>query len=177
MMRILLTAILFAGCAQTAQQSRLQRVGEWSVHRQVDPFNDVAVWAAIQLSPTSTPQRASALSVGCALGIAPSVYVAHGKYFYGDGNDRVSVLYRVDSNEPVGPRMADLGDNREFSTIEGEQALRMIRAMLAGRQIVIRVTDPLDGENFTDTYSLTRLREAAASIPCIAPLLADNGGV
>lgn len=90
-------------------------------------------------------------------------------YMGGDSNNRVVVRYRFDSEEPSPEERWRLyaGDRRAHAPA-GRMAELTRRAREAER-VVIRVTDPLDGEVKTNTFPLNGVSRALDRLTCEMP--------
>jgi hypothetical protein len=108
-------------------------------------------------------------------GVGFVLMVTLGGYMGGDRNDRVVVRYRFDDGEasPEARWRLFAGNTRTHAPMEQVAELTLL-ARDADR-VVIRVTDPLDGEVKTNTFHLDGVSRALDQLTCVPPEARPNG--
>jgi hypothetical protein len=139
--------------------------GQWQVVRHVDPLTDADRSFTYQtgalIQGRAAPQ--GALSVNC-LEDGPEVSVALGGVM-GGSNGRVITVLRFDQAPPL-PAEAWILQARNDAATAIRGSRQLIERMKAARTVVIKVTDPLDGEERIWRYSLIGFSAAFNRLSC-----------
>jgi hypothetical protein len=161
---IILAMIVFAF---PVSGQNITNFGRWNYEEISDQFTDEVT--PIIYSQTFQEYRGSTeamLSIRCVDENIVLVYVLGG-FMGGDLRDKIDFRYRVDNNPASseidltllsGKRLA-YTDNRNFVN-------NLVREMISGLNIVVQVTDRLDGEIRVHSYSLDGFYRAFERLPC-----------
>ena len=96
-----------------------------------------------------------------------NVLVIWGKFFGGDRDDRVAVTYRLDDRPSPGPMRWTMLPSSEAAWMPMHLVNDFVAEARTARTLALRVTDPLDGETITNTFSLEGFGTALDRIiPC-----------
>jgi hypothetical protein len=96
-----------------------------------------------------------------------NVVVLWGKFFGGDRDDRVEVRYRFDDRTSPAPLRWKMFSKGESAWMPMNAVDAFVAAARSSGTLVLRVTDPLDGETITNTFSMQGASEALNRIlPC-----------
>lgn len=128
--------------------------GDWTYTVEVDPIDDSDRSLAMTLSPEPSGGEYGSLAFKCLVD-GLNVMIGWGSYFGGDSDDDVLVVYRFDSEPASSQQYWHLfpGSN-EMAWMPMDLVPQFIADAGQHRKVVVRVTDPLDGETKTHTYSL-----------------------
>jgi len=143
-----------------------ERVGDFVVVMDRDELDDSNRSYIFTAAVNDTGNRTVGLAWKC-MEDGLNILILFGTYFGGDADDEIQVRYRFDDGEP--------SDIQYWPLLQGNESaympMHLIRgfteqALGAGR-VVVRVTDPLDGETLTDTFDLRGLGGALQRLlPC-----------
>ena len=104
--------------------------------------------------------------------VVPTIYVNFGKSFAGNSDNEVIVQIRVDGGEAYRgfwdlhePGFFGMSD-RAWIRARNQDVRRLLREMYEGNELLIGVTDPLDGEQLTARLDLSGFSEALEQLPC-----------
>lgn len=95
-----------------------------------------------------------------------NVILLLGGYMGGDRDDEIQVRYRFDSAPPSGTEYWSLFQSKESAYLPMRRVPAFTAQARTARQVLIRVTDPLDGEARTNTFDLGGLEAALRQLPC-----------
>lgn len=95
-----------------------------------------------------------------------NVVYLFGKYLGGDRNDQVLVRYRIDQSPPSQQAHWGMFTGNEATFMPMHEVRGFTSAALSGKEIVIEVVDPLDGEATRGRMGLSGLRDALPKLPC-----------
>ena len=165
------TLLLALAPAPAAAQ---ETIGSFMVVMNKDPIDDV------DLSAIGTPALDSgdrtALLVWRCMEDGLNVIYQWDKYFGGDSDDDVSLVWRFDSDPAWDSQWAQLlGEEQKSAWIRMSQVAPVTRAALGARTIAVRVRDPLDGETITDQFEIDGLLTALRKLSCARHVLAELG--
>lgn len=82
-----------------------------------------------------------------------NVIIAVG-YQAGDDDDDVQVMYRFDTEDPVGPFYAPLSQSNKLIYLPMRRVPNFTRKMRSSEKVAVRVIDPYDGEITQEVVSL-----------------------
>lgn len=145
------------------------RIGSFHIVASNDPFDDSDRSSILNLG-TDLERGTPSLAWKC-MSDGLNVIVLIGGYMGGDSNDRVRVRHRFDSDPASGEEYWRLLSGNESAYIPMNQVKRFTSRAMTSDQVLIRITDPLDGENRTNTFELEGLRRALQTLPCARGLL------
>jgi len=94
-----------------------------------------------------------------------NILLMHG-YMIGDRDDEVRVELRVDKNPAYGPAYWPLLSGQEASFMPMSHIDTYLKELESGDSLVIRVTDPGDGEIKTGSFSLSGFSETVRKLGC-----------
>jgi hypothetical protein len=94
-----------------------------------------------------------------------TIIFAHG-YKGGNRQDKVSVLYKFDDNPPSSEKYYDLGSNSQHTFVSTPDVADFTRQALSSQKLIVRITDPLDGERSDASFSLTGLSTELIKLSC-----------
>lgn len=162
-------AAALAGCGPASAQSDDDDVDRYgpdvAVVRSTDRITD-AVTRSVLIGHDDDDVSAVVFCPARAGG--PVVALMH-KYLAGDDDEDVRVTYRVDRRRAVGPAWGRLSaDNRATFTdvYDDDAAGAWAPALAAGRELVVRVVDPYDGEVLESVHDLGGAARALRRLPC-----------
>ena len=143
--------------------------GDWIIFINIDPFSDEDKSLAL---PLGGRNRAKASSEAVVIGFTCradvlSVTLSH-KHMTGGLGGKVVVQIRVDDNPPYGPNDWILFSNSilSFPQTITKDIKAIIRQMLAGSTVIVRITDPSAEEVLTTRWSLNGFSEAVKHLVC-----------
>ena len=130
----------------------------FDVSRSKDPIDDsnrtIAMTTAIEQS-----DREPAFGWQCMEDGLNIVY-HFGTYFGGNDDNEVTIRYRFDETPPSGPEAWQLLAGNRSVYVPMDQVAEFSRLAQEAKLLSIRVSDPLDGETYTDQFNLTGAAEA-----------------
>lgn len=135
---------------------------EWLFERSVDPMTDVDQ-SFIFASAQPGGDNELALGVKC-LSSEPRLILMHG-YMGGNRAGQVLVELRIDGGDVITQRWG-LADSKRGSFAPRSEQASTIARFKAGSTVVVRVTDPLDGERKVDTFTLSGFTSLYDQLPC-----------
>ncbi len=80
--------------------------------------------------------------------------------YMGGKDDEVTVTYRFDSAPAVGPRRFGLLTGNKFAYLPEREVDEFTKLAISSQSLVVRATDPMDGETKTYKVGLRGLAEA-----------------
>lgn len=146
------------------------RIGAFTVVTSKDEMDDSEQTYLVTTSTESAGVRveagSGALSWKCEYdGLNILVFI--GTYMGGDDDDEVVVRTRLDSDPPSESEYWSLTANKYGAWMPVGQVRAFTVRALRARSLLVRVTDPLDGETVTHTFELAGLQRALAQVrPC-----------
>jgi hypothetical protein len=156
----------FAPAPAAAQET----IGSFAIIPNKDPITD-ADRGLVGTVALDSGDR-SALLVWRCMEDGLNVIYQWDRYFGGDSDDDVALVWRFDSEPASNPQWAQLLDKDQDSAwIRMNQVAPFTRAALAAGRVAVRVTDPLDGETITDQFNLDGLQPALRRLSCASDLL------
>ncbi len=146
--------------------------GYWTIDEETDPITDARiVWATTIASAVVTKDWGYStydnpyIGIRCT-GSTLEAFVRFDTFIAGQiGNDRVPVLYRVDSQASVREQWSE---STNSVAIFAPQPATFVRALLTGSQLVVRATS-FDSEVLTLTVRVTGLADVLGNLPCYRP--------
>ncbi|HEY0969653.1 MAG TPA: hypothetical protein VGE02_01615 [Gemmatimonadales bacterium] len=176
-MRILVPALLatLLSPLAPAPAAAQETIGSFAVVPNRDPITDAdrGVVGTVALDPGDR----AALLVWKCMEDGLNVIYQWDRYFGGDEDDDVALVWRFDSEPAWERQWAQLLDQEQNSAwIRMHQVTPFTGAALAARKVAVRVTDPLDGETITDQFELDGLLPALRQLSCAGDLLRSLGG-
>jgi hypothetical protein len=170
---IFLSAFVLA-LAVTAHAQEPQMIGSFAYVHSLDPMTDADRSTIMNLGE-DTSSRSLSLGWRCMSdGLNILVLTGH---MGGDRSDRVVVQYRLDSSPASESQRWQQSSNSQAAFAPMNQVSQLTQAMMNSKKVVVRVSDPLDGETKTNTFSLSGLSEALRKLPCASDLVRTRGGV
>lgn len=136
--------------------------GSFEVSHGKDPIDDTNRSLAMT-GPIEVSDREPAFGWQCMEDGLNIVYV-FGTYFGGNDDNEVTIRYRFDDDTPSGTEMWQLLNGNRAVYVPMDQVDAFTRRARAAKLLSIRVTDPLDGETYTDQFHLTGASEAIAQM-------------
>lgn len=97
-----------------------------------------------------------------------NVLYVFARYLGGDSDDEVVVRYRIDDREASAQAYWPLLQEHEAAHIPMDQVASFTAAARSGRQVLIEVMDPLDGEVISDRFDLDGLAASLQKLECAA---------
>jgi len=88
-----------------------------------------------------------------------------------------SVQIRVDKNEPYGPESWAQGINRKISFAPSFWAALLLDQILEGSSLIVRITDPYDGDRIETSLSLNGLGQTLDSLSCYPDNIYGNSSI
>jgi hypothetical protein len=156
--KMALVTALLAPATLAAQEG----TSGFEVSRSKDPIDDtnrsIAMTAAIEES-----DREPAFGWQCMEDGLNVVY-NFATYFGGDDDNGVTIRYRFDEDPPSGTESWQLLTGNRSVYVPMDQVAEFTRKAQQARLLSIRVTDPLDGETYTDQFNLAGAAEAIEEI-------------
>lgn len=153
----LVTALLAPG-ALAAQEV----ASGFDVTRNKDPIDDtnrsIAMTSAIEQG-----DRTPAFGWQCMEDGLNIVY-HFGTYFGGNDDNEVTIRYRFDDDAPSGTEAWQLLNGNRSVYVPMDQVEEFTRRAKSASLLSIRVTDPLDGETYTDQFNLVGAGAAIAEM-------------
>lgn len=140
--------------------------GDWTYTADADPIDDSDRSMAMTLSPETSGGDYGSLGFKCLVD-GMNVIIGWGSYFGGDSDDDVVVVHRFDS-EPASPQQywhLFPGSN-EMAWMPMDLVPQFVADARQSRKVAVRVSDPLDGETKTFTYSLDGAAAMMDRLPC-----------
>lgn len=135
----------------------------WRIYQSTDVMTDENR-ALVHVAEAGTPGNRHLLAVGCRNG-SPRLILGTG-YMGGDRNANVQILVRFDE-QPVSSVLAwPLMQGKTTVMAPASQTQQLIRGMIRGNYMRIRVIDPLDGEVKTMHFTLNGFSAAYNRLPC-----------
>lgn len=135
------------------------RFGSFTYHEKADPIDDSDRSSIVTLPVDPVEGRDVRFGWACqADGL--NVAFVFGKYFAGDEDNQVLVRYRFDRLAPSEPMYWDLSVNQEIAFLPMELVPTFTRAAKTASKLVLRVTDPSDGEVITHEFALNGVQGA-----------------
>ncbi len=153
-----LVATLLAPAILSAQDG----ASGFEVTRGKDPIDDsnrtIAMTGAIESS-----DREPAFGWQCMEDGLNIVY-HFGTYFGGNDDNEVTIRYRFDDDAPSGTEAWQLLNGNRSVYVPMDQVEEFTRRAKSASLLSIRVTDPLDGETYTDQFNLVGAGAAIAEM-------------
>ncbi len=172
----LVTALLAMsmGASATAQS-------RWTYGSSKDEMTDaVSVHISVTSSPTSDSRgRATSgtLVWRCGADNGQEVFVLLGAFFGGSSDDQVMVAYRFDSEPASAPVPWNQSTSNRGAFMPSEDIPAFTEHVRRSRRLVLRVTDPLDSEAVTYTFSLLGFTAAYRRIQTVCAVPKKNSDV
>lgn len=94
-----------------------------------------------------------------------NIMLSH-KYMTGDSDGAIRVQMRVDQNEPYGPEHWSLASNNKASWMPMKDVPGMIDQLRSGEKLVMRVTDPSNGDTLGQTVRLAGISAEIDKLSC-----------
>lgn len=164
--KVLALAFLAFSLLSTMASGQSSRYGRFSFVADVDEFDGRDTSFVYTESKTDSSRDAALIWRCLADGL--NILYRWDKYLGGDSDNEVRVRYRIDGSEPVGPQYWGLMQSRK----SGHAPMNLVQTLSAeakaGKELLIEVVDPLDGERLTDRFSLIGLSEALKRLSCAA---------
>lgn len=141
--------------------------GDWIYTASVDPIDDSDRSSAMTISAEPSGGDYGSLSFKC-MADGLNVVIGWGSYFGGDSDDDVLVVHRFDS-KPASPRRYwhMFPNSNELAWMPMGLVPQFLTNARQSRKVVIRVSDPLDGETKTHTYSLNGAAAMMDRLACL----------
>ena len=171
-MRSLLPLLLAAALLPTAPAAAAaqQSIGSFMVVRNVDAITDVD--RSVVGTPALDSGDRTSLLVWRCMEDGLNVVYDWDKYFGGDDDDDVLLVWRFDRDPAWEPEYARLfTDGNKSAWLRMGTVESFTRAAVKAGRVVVRVTDPLDDETITDTFELDGLRTALGELTCARSIL------
>lgn len=170
----LLLPLAPASAAAQETEQEMEMIGSFAILMNQDPITDVDR-SMIGTHALESGDR-SALLVWRCMEDGLNVIYQWDKYFGGDSDDDVSIIFRFDSAPAWDAQWAQLlGEEQDAAWIRMSQVAPVTRAALGARKIAVRVRDPLDGETITDQFEIDGLLPALRRLSCASDLLVTLG--
>ena len=135
-----------------------QAPGGWIFDSTKDEMTDeLRFYVSSDSRPTSTSdddEVTGTIAWRCSATEGRELFLLLDKYFGGNSDDEVFVETRFDS-EPPDSAWWNLSRNKRGAFMPTEGISRFTNRVERGRRLLIRVTDPLDGETVTYSFALT----------------------
>lgn len=113
-----------------------------------------------------TPTRGASVGWKC-FSDGLNVILLLGKYYGGDSDDQIRVQYRFDTDPASDVENWSLLTGKKAAYMPMDEVSTFTERAKHAAKVVIRTTDPLDGESHTDEFSLRGATEALARLtPC-----------
>lgn len=155
--------LLFALPAE-AQQPR--QFGDFHAMAHADPMTDADRSFVATFATNETPGRTPMLVWRC-LEDGLNVLYRFDKYLGGDRDEEVRVRMRFDTNAPHPELYWKLFNSKhDIAWLPLRHVPVYTRTAMGASRVVVQVVDPLDGETFTDTFSLRGLQQALRTLSC-----------
>lgn len=139
-------------------------LADWEYKEGRDPFTDEV--RAMASPPSDMYEHDAPLVIGIKCEYDGLNILINHKYLGGDRDDDIQVQMRVDDNERYGPRYWRLEADHRHAWMPLSDVPNLVEEMRNGIRLLIRVTDPLDGESITQAVSLRGFSAALKKLPC-----------
>jgi hypothetical protein len=143
-----------------------KQIGDFHVVMDTDALDDTHRSSVLTIALETSVTRSAAMGWKC-MADGLNVIIVFDTYFGGDSDDDIFVRYRIDQSPASSTQYWRLLQGNESAYMPMKQVSSFTAAAKQGRKLVVRVTDPLDGETYEDEFSLNGLAAALSVIePC-----------
>lgn len=163
---VLVLAALVAGTPAELLAQATSSAGDFTIVRRQDPLDDAN--RSFTVTPALDPvgDREPVFGWHC-MADGLNVVVNFDTYFGGDDDDEIQVRFRFDDSDPSDDTWWPLLQGNKSAYLPMDLVEAFTDRARRSDRLVVRVTDPLDGESYTDTFRLNGLANALKAIlPC-----------
>jgi|GEM_PF-1493046 len=153
------TCGIFAGAAQSQEVL----YGDFIYAENIDDFDDTNT--SFIYTESSNQDRNAMLAWRCFSDGLNIVYFFD-KYLAGDDDEDVVVRYRIDRQEPSDRLYWQLLVVQKSAYMRMNMVDSFTELAIAGSEVRLEVTDPLDGERMVDNFSLKGLQDGLNDLHC-----------
>ncbi len=161
-MRVSLMIAVVVAVGMPAQAVHAQsglRFGSFTYYQKADPIDDSDRSSIVVLPLDPVERREARFGWACQADGLNVAFVV-GKYLGGDEDNQVLVRYRFDRLPPSEPTYWELSVNQEIAFMPMDVVPIFTQTAKTASKLVVRVTDPTDGEEITHEFALNGLQGA-----------------
>ncbi len=136
----------------------------WEYKQKLDAADDIDRSHVVASTDLYEGRDGLIISVKCETD-GLNIMLSH-KVMTGDGDREVSVQMRVDQNEAYGPELWSLATNNKASWMPMKDVPGMITQLRSGEKLVMRVTDPSNGDTLSQTVRLVGIGAEIENLSC-----------